>query len=68
LRTLGTNPAGKEVTVKTGRYGPYVTDGETNCSVPKRFTPEGITLEEAVELLEKKKTSPKRAWRGKKKG
>lgn len=68
LRTLGTNPAGKEVTVKTGRYGPYVTDGETNCSVPKRFTPEGITLDEAVELLEKKKTSPKRAWRGKKKG
>jgi len=67
LRTLGTNPAGKEVTVKTGRYGPYVTDGETNCSVPKRFTPEAITLDEAVELLEKKKTSPKRAWRGKKK-
>ncbi len=67
LRTLGKNPSGKDVFVKTGRYGPYVTDGETNCSVPKRFTPEAITLDEAVELLEKKKTSPKRAWRGKKK-
>ncbi len=67
LRTLGKSPSGNDVHVKTGRYGPYVTDGETNCSVPKRFTPEAITLEEAVELLEKKKTSPKRAWRGKKK-
>lgn len=68
LRTLGKSAAGKDITVKSGRYGPYVTDGETNCSVPKRFTPEAITLEEATELLEKKKTSPKRAWRGKKKG
>ncbi len=67
LRTLGKNPSGKDVFVKSGRYGPYVTDGDTNCSVPKRFTPETITLDEAVELLEKKKTSPKRAWRGKKK-
>ncbi len=67
LRTLGKNPAGNDVLVKVGRYGPYVTDGETNCSVPKRFTPETITLDEAVELLEKKKTSPKRAWRGRKK-
>ena len=67
LRTLGKNPAGKDVLVKTGRYGPYVTDGETNCSVPKRFAPETITLDEAVELLEKKKTSPKRAWGRKKK-
>ncbi len=67
LRTLGENPDGTTIFVKTGRFGPYVTDGVTNCSVPKRFSPETITLEESVELLEKKKTSPKRAWKGKRK-
>ncbi len=67
LRTLGENPEGKVIYVKTGRFGPYVTDGVTNCSIPKRFAPETITLEESVELIEKKKTSPKRAWKGKRK-
>ncbi len=62
LRELGKTKEGKDILVKDGRYGPYVTDGTTNCSVPKRFTPDTITLEEAMELLEKKKTSPKRAW------
>ena len=67
LRTLGKNADGTEVHVKTGRYGPYVTDGTTNVSIPKRFEVETITFDQAIELIEKKKTSPKRAWRGKKK-
>jgi DNA topoisomerase-1 len=37
--------------VKDGRFGPYVTDGETNASLRRGDTPDGITLERAVELL-----------------
>jgi DNA topoisomerase-1 len=34
-----------------GRYGPYVTDGETNASIPKSVSPESLTYAQAVELL-----------------
>ncbi len=68
LRTLGKDPtSGGDIHVKDGRYGPYVTDGTTNVSVPKRFAPDTITLEEAIEIIAKKRTSPKKPWRGKRK-
>jgi DNA topoisomerase-1 len=68
LRTLGKDPDSQtDVHVKDGRYGPYITDGTTNVSLPKRFTIEGITLQEALDLIVKKKSSPRRAWGGKKK-
>jgi DNA topoisomerase I len=52
LRELGTDPAGgKEIVLKEGRFGPYVTDGETNASLRKGDDPESITLDRAVELL-----------------
>ena len=52
LRELGTDPSsGRSVVVRTGRFGPYVTDGETNASLRRGDTPEGITLERAAELL-----------------
>jgi DNA topoisomerase-1 len=38
--------------VKDGRFGPYVTDGETNASLRKGDTIEGITIERAAELLQ----------------
>jgi DNA topoisomerase-1 len=51
-RELGPDPvSGKAVTVKDGRFGPYVTDGEYNATIPKDENAEQITLERAAELL-----------------
>lgn len=52
LAELGTHPAsGAAITVRDGRYGPYVTDGELNASVPKGRDPKSVTLDDAVALL-----------------
>lgn len=37
--------------VLTGRFGPYVTDGKTNASIPKAIQPDQLTLEEALTLI-----------------
>jgi DNA topoisomerase-1 len=56
LRELGDDPAtSKPIVLKEGRFGPYVTDGETNVSLPRGETVEGITPERAVELLADKR-------------
>lgn len=68
LATLGKDPETKaDIVVKDGRYGAYVTDGKTNVTVPKNQDPKTVTLEQAIEMLAKKRKAPKRAWRGKKK-
>jgi DNA topoisomerase-1 len=52
LRELGADPAsGQPVVVREGRFGPYVTDGETNASLRKGDAVESITIERAAELL-----------------
>ena len=52
LRELGTDPAsGKPMVVKDGRFGPYVTDGETNASLRKGDEVATLTDERAAELL-----------------
>ena len=52
LKELGPDPqSGKSLVVKDGRFGPYVTDGETNASLRRGDSPEAITVERAVELL-----------------
>jgi len=52
LRELGTDSAsGKPMVIKDGRFGPYVTDGETNASLSKSDQVESITDERASELL-----------------
>ena len=52
LKELGPDPqSGKALVVKDGRFGPYVTDGETNASLRRGDSPEAITVERAVELL-----------------
>src|SRR5690606_21609619 len=55
LRKLGPDPvSGRTMVIKSGRYGPYVTDGETNASLREREgdTVEGLTDERAAELLQ----------------
>jgi DNA topoisomerase-1 len=54
LKELGANPAGVVIKVFDGRYGPYITDGAVNATVPKGVALESITLESALELLSEK--------------
>jgi len=64
LRELGTDTATKKpMVIKDGRFGPYVTDGETNASLRKGDAVESITDERASELLAERRargTTPKR--------
>jgi DNA topoisomerase-1 len=53
LREVGAHPVtGKALKVLSGRYGPYVTDGEINASLPRGVKPEELEMAQAVELLE----------------
>lgn len=68
LKSLGKDPNTKgDIVVKDGRYGPYVTDGKTNASIPKRIDPTTIDLITACELLERKRNAPPRKRGGFKK-
>ncbi|MES2754974.1 MAG: type I DNA topoisomerase [Pseudomonadota bacterium] len=73
LKVLGPHPRTEaEIKLMEGRYGAYVTDGETNATLPKSVAPEALTLEEAAQLIDaraalgppkgkKKKAAPKKA-------
>ncbi|MGI8794599.1 MAG: type I DNA topoisomerase [Acidimicrobiales bacterium] len=70
LRELGVDPAsGKQMLLKDGRFGPYVTDGETNASLRSGDEVETLTDDRAVELLaERRAKGPaKKKKRGAKK-
>ena len=69
LKELGEDPVTKKsVVVRTGRFGLYVTDGETNATLRLGDTPETITLDRACELLAERRnaepsTRPRKAVR-----
>lgn len=64
LRELGEDKStGKKMVIKNGRFGPYITDGETNQSLPKTLLPEDVTPEQASDMLAAKRAkgpAPKR--------
>ncbi|MBT5660365.1 MAG: DNA topoisomerase I, partial [Rhodospirillaceae bacterium] len=51
-REIGKHPDDdKKIVIRSGRYGPYVSHGKLNASLPKDSNPDEYTLEEALELL-----------------
>ena len=55
IAVLGKHPAnGGEIKVMAGRFGPYVTDGSTNATLPKGSDPKTIVLDEAVRLIDER--------------
>jgi len=62
LKELTSN--GTTFKLLAGRYGPYVTDGTTNASIPKSTNPESVTFEQAAELLEARRNAAPSLRRG----
>jgi len=68
LRTIGDHPeTGESLVIKDGRFGPYITDGKVNVSLKADLTPDSITIEQAVELINQKRLAPARPKRKRKK-
>jgi DNA topoisomerase I len=65
LRELGTDPtSGLPVVVKEGRFGAYVTDGESNATLRRGDSVESVTIERASELLAEKRAKGPATKRG----
>jgi DNA topoisomerase I len=55
LKVLGPHPRTEaEIRLMEGRFGPYVTDGATNATLPKTLAPDQLTLEEAAQLIDER--------------
>jgi DNA topoisomerase-1 len=69
LKVLGAHPRTElEIRLMEGRFGPYVTDGTTNATLPKSLAPDELTLEEAAQLIDERaaKGPPAKKGRGRK--
>ena len=67
LKVLGKHPRTEaEIKLMAGRYGPYVTDGTTNATLPKTIEQDALTLEEAAQLIDARAAAAP-AKKGKKK-
>lgn len=68
IATLGEHPtSGGEIKVMPGRYGPYVTDGTTNATIPRDVKPEDVTLAAAIALIDARAAKGPAKGKGKKK-
>lgn len=66
LKEFAEDPvSGKPIRVKDGRFGPYVTDGTTNATIPRGESVEDVTFERAAELLQAKRDKGPAAPRAK---
>ncbi len=63
-RLLGDHPDGGPITVREGRFGPYVNWGKVNATIPKSTPPDSISLKEAVELIAEREGKPAPTRRG----
>ena len=67
LKVLGEHPDDQQnVSVFSGQYGPYVKHGKVNATIPSELTPDTITLEQAINLLEAKAAKPGKGKRSSK--
>tara|TARA_B100000902_G_scaffold39606_1_gene47131 strand:+ start:240 stop:2762 length:2523 start_codon:yes stop_codon:yes gene_type:complete len=66
IKSIGNHPnSGETLVLKEGRYGPYISDGKINASLPRDNDIETLTLEQAVEIIDKKRAAPPRKKRRK---
>ncbi|HEV2596039.1 MAG TPA: type I DNA topoisomerase [Sphingomicrobium sp.] len=67
IAVLGKHPVSDgEIKVMAGRYGPYVTDGTTNATLPKGTEPNSVALEDAVRLIDERAAKGPPAKKGRK--
>ena len=64
LSEFGKDAKGRDIQLLDGRYGPYLTNGELNASLPKGTQPESLTAESAAALLSERGKPPKRRRKG----
>jgi DNA topoisomerase-1 len=53
-KVLGEHPSGGKIVLREGRYGPYVSHGKINATLPKSAAPDTIALQDAIELIDAK--------------
>jgi len=55
IKTLGIDKVDNEIHIKNGRYGKFITNGKVNAPMPKTISENDLTLEQAIEILSKRK-------------